>query len=113
MKFEYSFAFRDQLHDRFCYLARLIGQTASQELLANFIGGFESRVENHPQSAPLCMEAADVGLTMYHDYVDPKLQLRAIYRVSEEENTVYALLFLSTKQSIRQALIQYCLRQER
>ncbi|PQQ41503.1 plasmid stabilization protein [Photorhabdus luminescens] len=111
MRFEYSFAFRDQLHDRFYYLARHIGQVATQELLDSFIAGFEGRVNGHPESTPLCIEAADLGFTTYHDYVDSKLQLRAIYRFSESEGIVYPLLFLSTKQSIRQALIQYCLRQ--
>ncbi len=52
-----------------------------------------------------------MGFTTYHDYVDEKLQLRAIFRFSETEDMVYPLLFLSTKQSIRQALIQHCLRQ--
>ncbi|AYA41778.1 type II toxin-antitoxin system RelE/ParE family toxin [Xenorhabdus nematophila] len=110
MKFEYSLAFQGQLHDRFYYLARHIGQVAAQELLDGFITGFEKRVNEHPGSAPLCMEAADIGLTTYHDYVDSKLQLRTIYRFSETEGVVYPLLFLSTRQSIRQALIQYCLR---
>ncbi len=110
MKFEYSFTFRNQLHDQFYYLARHIGQTAAQELLDGFISGFEARVSKHPKSAPLCMEAADLGLRMYHDYVDTKLRLRAIYRFSEPESIIYPLLFLSTRQSIQQALIQYCLR---
>ncbi|CDM92132.1 type II toxin-antitoxin system RelE/ParE family toxin [Xenorhabdus bovienii] len=110
MKFEYSFAFRDQLHDRFYYLARHIGQVTAQEFLDSFIVGFEGRVNDYPESTPVCMEAADLGFTTYHDYVDPKLQLRAIYRFSESEGVVYPLLFLSTKQSISQALIQYCLR---
>ncbi|OCQ53130.1 hypothetical protein Ppb6_01531 [Photorhabdus australis subsp. thailandensis] len=110
MKFEYSLAFQDQLYNRFYYLARHIGQVAAQELLDGFIIGFEKRVNEHPGSAPLCIEAADLGFTTYHDYVDSKLQLRTIYRFSEVEGVVYPLLFLSTRQSIRQALIQYCLR---
>ncbi len=112
IRFEYSHTFRDQLYDRFYYLARQIGQAASQQLLDSFIADFESRIKSHPGSAPLCEEAADLGLTTYHDYVDPKLQLRAIYRISAAEGVVYPLLFLSTKQSIRQALIRYCLRQD-
>ena len=112
MRFEYSFAFRNQLYDRFYYFTKHIGQVASLQLLEGFIAGFEQRVKDHPGSTPLCAEAADIGLTTYHDYVDPKLQLRAIYRFSEAEAVVYPLLFLSTKQSIRQALIQHCLCQE-
>ena len=110
MKFEYSLAFQGQLHDRFYYLARHIGQVAAQELLDDFITGFEKKVNEHPESAPLCMETADIGLTIYHDYVNSKLQLRTIYRFSGDKGVVYPLLFLSTRQNIRQALIQYCLR---
>ncbi|QUN06927.1 hypothetical protein KDN34_05645 [Shewanella yunxiaonensis] len=110
MKFEYSLAFQGQLHERFYYLARHIGQVAAQELLDGFIVGFEKRVNKHPGSAQLCVEAAEFGFTTYHDYVDSKLQLRTFYRYSEATGVVYPLLFLSTRQSIRQALIQYCLR---
>lgn len=110
MKFEYSLAFQGQLHERFYYLARHIGQVAAQELLDGFIVGFEKRVNKHPGSAQLCVEAAEFGFTTYHDYVDSKLQLRTIYRYSEATGVIYPLLFLSTRQSIRQALIQYCLR---
>ncbi|CDG18118.1 MULTISPECIES: type II toxin-antitoxin system RelE/ParE family toxin [Xenorhabdus] len=112
IKFEYSQTFQEQLYDRFHYLSKHIGQAASQKLLDGFIDSFENRIKSHPESAPLCEEAADIGLTTYHDYIDPNLQLRVIYRVSTIEGTVYALLFLSTKQSIRQALIRYCLRKE-
>ena len=76
--FEYSHVFRGQLFERFRALAKRIGQSASQELLDGFIIGFEERIKTFPESAPLCEEAADLGLTTYHDYVDPKLQLRVI-----------------------------------
>ncbi len=110
MKFEYSLTFQDQLHDRFNYLSRRIGKVAANEFLTGFIIDFEKRVNQYPKSIPLCIEAADLGVTTYHDYVDSKLQLRTIYRFSEAEGVVYPLLFLSTRQSIQQALIQYCLR---
>lgn len=112
MKFEYTQTFRDQLYDHFHYVAKHIGQAAALALLDSFITGFENKIKNYPASAPLCEEAADLGLTTYHDYLDPKLQLRAIYRVSAAESVVYPLLFLRTRQSIRQALIRYCLRQD-
>lgn len=80
--------------------------------MAGFLESFEVRVQAHPASAPVCIETADVGLTMYHDYVDSKLQLRVVYRVSDAADTVLALLFLNTRQSIREALIQHCLRQD-
>ncbi|HHX05929.1 MAG TPA: type II toxin-antitoxin system RelE/ParE family toxin [Pseudomonas sp.] len=108
-KIEYSHTFRDQLHSRFAYLARDIGEQAAQKLLTDFLDTFEARITKHPKSSPLCAEAADIGLMTYHDYIDPKRQLRIIYRTSYTDETLYCLLFLNTRQSIREALIQYCL----
>ncbi len=112
MQFDYSFVFRDQLYDHFYYLAKQLGPVASQALLDGFIACFEQRISAHPESAPICIEAADLGFTQYHDYIDPALQLRVIYRLAHDRGSVYPLLFLKTKQSIRQALIQHCLRKE-
>lgn len=109
---EYSQTFERQLHDCFRYLAKQIGQKAAKDLLKSFLDGFEARVLAHPKSAPLCEETADLGMTSYCDFVDPKRQMRVIYRTDKAKGIVYALLFLNTRQSIRQALIQYCLRQE-
>lgn len=109
MKFEYSLIFQNQLHHQFRYLTKHSGQRTAQKILDGFICGFENRVSDHPGSAPLCIEAAEIGLTSYHDYIDKKCQLRTTYRFSKTESTVYPLLLLNTKQSIRQALIQYCL----
>ncbi|WOG26400.1 hypothetical protein [Endozoicomonas sp. 8E] len=97
MKFEYSLAFQCQLHDRFYYLARHIGQVAAQELLDGFIVGFEKRVNEHPGSAPLCVEVAELGFTTYHDYFDPKLQLRTIYRFSEAEGVCVPIVIFEHK----------------
>ncbi|EHD20929.1 MULTISPECIES: type II toxin-antitoxin system RelE/ParE family toxin [Brenneria] len=111
-KIHYTQTFKNQLYDRFHYLTRHIGPEASAELLERFIGNFEARIADYPQSAPICEETADLGLTHYHDYVYPKLQLRVIYRIDAANGVVFGMLFLSTRQSIREALIQYCLRRE-
>ena len=109
IKIEYTETFRDQLYSRFAYLARHIGEQAAQSLLTEFLDAFEARIAHHPKSSPVCVEAADIGLMTYHDYVDPNLQLRVVYRTSDADDIVYGLLFLNTRQSIREALIQYCL----
>lgn len=109
---EYSQTFERQLHDSFRYLAKQIGQKAAKDLLESFLDGFEARVLAHPKSAPLCEETASLGMTNYYDFVDSKCQMRVIYRIDKTKGAIYALLFLSTRKSIRQALIQYCLRQE-
>ncbi len=109
---EYSKTFESQLHDRFHHLARHIGHDAAKDLLDNFLNDFETRILVHPESSPLCQETADLGMTNYCDYVDPKHQFRVIYRIDKTKDVAYALLFLSTRQSIRQVLIQYCLGRE-
>ena|SRR5690554_4378751 len=106
---EYTDTFRKQLYNRFQYLARQLGEKAAHELLTGFLDSFENRIANHPKSSPLCLEATDIGLESYHDFIDSKRQLRAVYRIAEADKKVYGLLFLSTRQSIREALIQYCL----
>lgn len=111
-KIEYTQTFESQFHDRVNYLARHIGQEAAKDMLDAFLDDFESRVLSHPESAPLCEEAADLGLTSYHDYVDTRLQIRAIYRLDEADRRILGMLFLGTRQSLRQTLIQYCLRRE-
>ncbi|AKH64374.1 plasmid stabilization protein [Photorhabdus thracensis] len=111
-KIEYTQTFENQLHERFDYLTRHIGTEASWEMLETFLNSFEVRILKHPKSTPLCEGTADIGLTSYHDYIDPKLQLRAIYKIDETNHTVIAMLLLSTRQSLPQALIQYCLRRD-
>ncbi|MGC3875047.1 hypothetical protein ACPF7Z_17485 [Halomonas sp. GXIMD04776] len=111
-KIEYTQTFENQLHDHFNYLTRHIGQEAAKDMLEAFLDDFESRVSSHLERVPLCEEAADLGLTRYHDYVNAQLQLRAIYRLEEADRRILGMLFLGTRQSLRQALIQYCLRRE-
>lgn len=111
-KIDYTQVFESLLHDRFHYLARHINPEASQKTLESFIRHFELRIAAHPASAPICEETAEFGLTRYHDYVDPKQQLRIIYRINDTDDGVLGMLLLSTRQSIRDALLRYCLRKE-
>lgn len=106
---EYTDTFKKQLYNRFQYLARQLGEQAAHELLADFLDSFEKRLASYPKSSPLCLEASDIGLDSYRDFIDSKRQLRAVYRIADTDKKVYGLLFLSTRQSIREALIQYCL----
>ncbi|MFD2191875.1 hypothetical protein [Pistricoccus aurantiacus] len=109
---EYTQIFENQFQDRFSYLTRYVGQETARHRLETFLDEFESRVLDYPESTPLCEEAADLGSTRYHDYVNASLQLRAIYRIDEAGQRILALLFLDTRQSLRQALVQYCLRRD-
>lgn len=107
---EYTKTFERQLSAYSQYLTRYTGQSKARSLIFDFIDTLEQRVRRHPESSPLCEEAADLGFTNYRDFILPEQQLRAIYRL--EENKAYMLLFLKSRQSIREALLQYCLRVE-
>lgn len=106
---EYSQAFIKQIQAYQGYLNRQLGMSAAIKMLETFIDNFEKRILSYPHSAPPCEETSAVGMTNYRDYIDSGLCLRVIYRVDKADNTIYALLFLHTRQSIRQALIDYCL----
>lgn len=41
-----------------------------QLLIDDFIVKFESRITAQPESAPLCLEASDLGILVYRDYPD-------------------------------------------
>lgn len=107
---EYTETFARQVSAYSQYLARYIGQSQARGLIFNFIDMLEQRVIRYPESSPLCEEAADLGFTNYRDFILPDQQLRAIYRL--EEDKAYMMLFLKSRQSIREALLQYCLRVE-
>lgn len=111
-RIEYTHTFENQLHHHFSWLAKYVGVEAAERQLIGALDQFETRVRDHPVSAPVCEEAADLGLTDYHDYVDTKLQVRIIYRFDPSADKILGMLFLNTRQSMREALVQLCLRQE-
>lgn len=105
----YAQSFHLQLEEHFRYLATHLGENRASLALIGLLDRFEARVALHPASAPVCAEAATIGLRHYRDFVDTQTQLRVIYRLDDTEQEAWALLCLDTRQSIRQALIQYCL----
>lgn len=107
---EYSQTFVNQMHRHLDYLNRQLGTLAATQMLETFLNDFESRIFSHPRSAPLCEETSSLGMTGYRDYINSGLSLRVVYRFDKTDSTIYVLLFLHTRQSIRQALIDYCLR---
>ncbi|WP_409525581.1 hypothetical protein [Nitrincola sp. MINF-07-Sa-05] len=111
-RIEYTHTFENQLHQHLSWLAKYVGAAAAERQLLEVLDQFEARVRDHPVSAPVCEEAADLGLTDYHDYVDTTLQVRIIYRFDPSAETILGMLFLNTRQSMRDALVQLCLRQE-
>lgn len=104
----FTATFNQLLENQFDFLAQKIGAAKAQDLIASTVSRFAQRVSEHPHSVPLCLELAELGLQGYYDDIDTEAQLRIIYRLSTEQR-VYALLLLSTRQSVQRALIQYCL----
>ena len=90
-------------------LAGGIGAKDAEAKLVATIAGFEARVGAHPYSAPVCKELADIGRANVREYIDVAHQRRLIYAVSPDGTAVTGLLFLSTRQSVEEALVQYCL----
>jgi len=107
---EYTETFERQISAYSQYLARYVGTSQARSLIFSFIETLEKRVTQYPESSPLCEEASDLGFTNYRDFILPAQQLRAIYRLEDEK--AYMMLFLKSRQSIREALVQYCLRIE-
>ncbi|MBQ1783837.1 MAG: type II toxin-antitoxin system RelE/ParE family toxin [Gammaproteobacteria bacterium] len=111
-KFEYTETFASQMDARFQRLAGSVGGRSAEATLMATLQSFEERVGAHPFSAPVCKEMVDLGRANVREYIDVARQQRLIYQVSPEGATVTGLLLLSTRQSVEEALVQYCLWRE-
>jgi len=107
----YSASFRQQFLQQFEYWQRNIGAQAAQQLLADIIQRFELRVQQFPQGCPRCNDALQLGFDQYFEYVDSNAQVRIIYRASGTSDGLIGLLFLRTRQSLRDQLLELILMQ--
>lgn len=106
---QYSASFRQQFLQQFDYWRRNIGTPAAEQLLTDIIRHFELRLTQFPQGCPRCNDALQLGLDQYYEYIDSTAQIRIIYRFSGTSGRVIALLFLRTKQSLRDQLLELIL----
>ncbi len=102
----YADSFIAQLDAEFSYLRKKVGSRASADWLAETMRRFEAKVKSFPLSCTRCEEAMVLGYDDYYEYIDAKSQCRVIYRYNEQ---VIALLFIRTRQSLRDQLFKLVL----
>ena len=107
----YSDSFRQQFLQQFAYWQHTIGAQPAQQLLADIIQRFELRVQQFPQGCPRCNDTLQLGFDHYFDYVDSDAQIRIIYRFNATSTDLFGLLFLRTRQSLRDQLLELILMQ--
>lgn len=105
----YTDSCKSQIKHQFKFLTLKMGNQPASNYVQQTLAGFEERVANHPNSTPLCSELVNLGLTRFRDYVDSNKQFRLLYTVDENNQCINVVAFLNTRQSIREALIDFCL----
>jgi len=107
----YSSSFQQQFLQQFEYWQRNMGASAAHQLLAEIIERFERRVQQFPHGCPRCNDALQMGFDQYFEYIDSNAQVRIIYRANGSSEGLIALLFLRTRQSLRDQLLELILMQ--
>jgi hypothetical protein len=72
-------------------------------IIARVIDEFESRVSHFPLSCAVCSELADLGITRYREFNSSE-NYRILFSI--EQQTVFAHVLLSQRQSIQQLLFK-------
>lgn len=107
---DYTNRFRVQTRGWLKYLARDVGYRAAQHYVDGILDRFEQRVSTFPMGCSQCAETEIVGFGDYYEFIDTKAQARIIYRFNERDDShVSALLFLHTRQNLRDQLFKLVL----
>lgn len=83
------------------------GVELAQARLVELIRNTEKRLKEHPLSAPVCQQAALLGVSHYREL--HLADYRILYQYDEAEALVMVALVLRQRQSIEEQLINYCL----
>lgn len=83
------------------------GIDEAQARLIELVRRAEKRLKSHPLAAPVCEQAALLGIRHYRELHIG--EYRILYRYLESEARVVVALFLRQRQSIEEQLINYCL----
>lgn len=83
------------------------GVEEAQARLIELVRSAEKRLKTHPMAAPLCEQAALLGIRHYRELHIG--EYRILYRYLEPDLRVVVALFLRQRQSIEEQLINYCL----
>ncbi|WP_404408479.1 hypothetical protein LG272_10760 [Pseudidiomarina marina] len=106
----YPSHFQSQARDQVRFLTKKVGYRAAQKFVDTVLDLFEQRVSMFPQGGARCLESAELGFGQYYEFVDTKAQIRVIYRLAESDDSlISALLFLRTRQDLRDQLFQLVL----
>lgn len=107
IKISYATTAEESLISQLHHLTPHHGVELAQARLVELIQSAEKRLRNHPLSAPVCQQAALLGISHYRE-----LHLedyRILYQYDEAKALVVVALILRQRQSIEEQLVNYCL----
>ncbi|MBB4817617.1 plasmid stabilization system protein ParE [Pseudomonas alcaligenes] len=103
----YATTAEESLVSQIHHLTPFIGAEPAYAKLAALITTSEHPLQAHPLAAPICEEAALLGVRGYRElHID---EFRILYRYDETASLVMVALILRQRQSIEEQLISYCL----
>lgn len=106
----YTTHFKSQARERVRFLTKKVGYRLAQEYVDKVLDRFEQKITSFPQGCARCQESADLGFGQYYEFIDSKAQIRIIYRLADgDDSWVSALLFVRTRQDLRDQLFQLVL----
>ncbi|MFC5697601.1 type II toxin-antitoxin system RelE/ParE family toxin [Pseudomonas sp. GCM10022186] len=103
----YASTAEESLISQVHHLTPHVGPDQAQSTLIKLVRDVEGRLKAHPLAAPICEEAALLGVSHYREL--HIREYRILYRFHEPEALVVIALFLRQRQSIEEQLINYCL----
>lgn len=107
IRISYASTAEESLVSQIHHLAPYHGVEQAQAKLVELIHALEQRLNTHPLSAPICQQAALLGVSHYRElHLD---EYRILYRYHESEQLAVVALILRQQQSIEEQLINYCL----
>jgi plasmid stabilization system protein ParE len=107
IKIAYATTAEESLISQIHHLAPYLGVEQAQAKLVSLIGTLEKCLKAHPLAAPVCQQAALLGISHYRELnVD---EYRILYSYDEVAQLLVAALILRQRQSIEEQLINYCL----
>jgi hypothetical protein len=107
IRIAYATTAEESLVSQIHRLAPYHGAVQAQAKLVELIKTLERRLEAHPLAAPVCQQAALLGVTHYRELnLD---EFRILYHYDEPAELVVVALVLRQRQSIEEQLINYCL----
>ncbi|CAD5107699.1 type II toxin-antitoxin system RelE/ParE family toxin [Zestomonas carbonaria] len=107
IKIAYATTAEESLVSQLHHLVPYHGVELAQARLAALIHTLEERLKAHPLAAPVCEQAALLGVLHYREL--NLEEFRILYQYDEAASLVMVALVLRQRQSIEKQLIDYCL----